>query len=73
MAKKKEAIRRKKQAPRSIGLSPAETRTGIGACPRKYLMPTVTLPPRDRIRFVKRPVKLPTASRDPRSFWADLQ
>ncbi len=31
MAKKKTAVRRKKQAAASIGLSPAETRTGVGA------------------------------------------
>jgi len=31
MAKKKKAVRRKKQAVASIGLSPAETRTGTGA------------------------------------------
>ena len=31
MAKKKTAVRRKKQAPASIGLSPAETRTGVSA------------------------------------------
>jgi ParB family chromosome partitioning protein len=31
MAKKKKAVRRKKQAAASVGLSPAETRTGTGA------------------------------------------
>ena len=31
MAKKKKAVRRKKQAAASIGLSPAETRTGVSA------------------------------------------
>src|SRR5262245_11938107 len=31
MAKKKKAVRRKKQAAASIGLSPAETRTGTGS------------------------------------------
>ena len=31
MAKKKRAARRKKQAAASIGLSPAETRTGVDA------------------------------------------
>ena len=31
MAKKKKAVRRKKRAAASVGLSPAETRTGTGA------------------------------------------
>ena len=34
MAKKKKAVRRKKQAAASVGLSPAETRTGTSATDR---------------------------------------
>ncbi len=39
MAKKKKAVRRKKQAAASIGLSTAETRTGAG--PAEALAPIV--------------------------------
>ena len=38
MAKKKKAVRRKKQAAASIGLSPSETRTGTDAADALHLL-----------------------------------